>query len=79
MLMELLQLEKDQQLKTTFYIYRQLYQNFMGTANPKTTIDTHTKKKKQPNWTLKMVIKSQEKRRKEEGKGRKKFIMRIKL
>ena len=34
----------------------------MGTANPKTTIDT------QPNTTIKMVIKPQEKRTREEGK-----------
>jgi len=41
----------------------------MGTAIPKTTIDTHTNKEKSnPNTTLKMVIKSQEWRIKEEGK-----------
>ena len=41
----------------------------MGTAIPKTTIDTHTNtEKSNPNTTLKMVIKSQEWRIKEEGK-----------
>ena len=38
---------KDQQLKTTWYVYRLLYQNLMGTANQKTMIETHTKKKRQ--------------------------------
>ena len=46
----------------------------MGIANPKTTIDTlthtHTqrKRKSNPNTTLKMVIKPEEKRTREEGK-----------
>ena len=35
---------RDQQLKTTLYIYRLLNQNLMVTANQKSTIDTHTKK-----------------------------------
>ena len=40
----------------------------MGTANRRTTIDyTHTKRKSKPNTTLKMVIKPQEKRTREEG------------
>ena len=61
--------ERDQQLKTALYIYRLLYQNFMGTAIPKTTVETHTHKEKiNPNTTLKIVIKSQEWRIKEEGK-----------
>ena len=59
---------KDQQLKTILFIYRQLYQNIMRTANQKSTIDKHTKKKRNPNTTLKSVIKSQEKGTKEEGK-----------
>ena len=44
---------RDQQLKTILYTYRLLYQNLMGTANPKTTIDTHKKKKKQANLNTK--------------------------
>ena len=59
---------REGQLKTTLcvcvcvciYIYmykHSFYQNLMGNANQKTIIDTHTKKKKQPNTTLKMVIK----------------------
>ena len=40
----------------------------METANKKSTIDIPTKKKKQPNITLKMTIKPQEKKIKEERK-----------
>ena len=41
----------------------------MVTANLKSTVNTHTQKRKRnPNTTLKLVIKSQEKRTKEEGK-----------
>ena len=40
----------------------------MGTANPKSTIDTHTKRKSNPNTKLNMFIKPQEKKTKEEGK-----------
>ena len=42
----------------------------MGNANHKATIDTHTTHShtKQPNTTLKMVIKTQKNRTKEEGK-----------
>ena len=35
---------RDQQLKTTLYVYSLLNQNLMVTANQKSTIDTHTKK-----------------------------------
>ena len=59
---------RDQQLKTILYIYRLLYQNLIVTANQKSTVDTHTKRKSNPKTTLKIVIKSQEKRTKEEGK-----------
>ena len=65
-----------QKLKTTFYIYSfdtELYQNFMGTANSKTTVDKDTqtltqeeKRKSNPSRTLKMVIKPQEERPREE-------------
>ena len=40
--------------------------NFMVITNQKSTIDTHIKQKRNPNITLKIVIKSQEKRVKEE-------------
>ena len=64
-------LVKDQQLKTTLYIYKLLYQHLMGATNLKITIDTHTKKSKSnPNTTLKMVIKLEEKKTKEEEKGK---------
>ena len=56
---------KDQQLKTILFTYRLLYQNLMGTANQKSTIVTQ-KRKRNPNTTLKLVIKSQEKRTKED-------------
>ena len=38
----------------------------MGTANPKTTIDTHRQIKSNPNTTIKMVIKPQERRGRKE-------------
>ena len=42
----------------------------MVTTNQKSTIHTHThKRKSNPNTTLKIAIKSQEKRTKEEGKN----------
>ena len=44
---------RDQQGKKNLYIYRLLYQNFMGNANQKSTIDTLTKKKKQPKHNTK--------------------------
>ena len=49
---------RDQQRETI--LYRLLYQNHMGTSNQKTTVDTHTKRKSNPNITLKIVIKPQE-------------------
>ena len=38
---------KDQQLKTILFTYRLLYQNLMVTANRKSTVGTHTEKKKE--------------------------------
>ena len=38
-------LERDQQLTTTLFIYRPLYQNLKVTANQKLTIDKHKKEK----------------------------------
>ena len=38
--------KRGQYLKTFSYVYRLLYQNFRVTANPKSTIPTHTNKKK---------------------------------
>ena len=60
---------RDQQLKTISctYIYRLLYQNFRIMANQKSTIDTQTRKINS-NTTLKIVIKPQEERTREEGK-----------
>ena len=61
---------KDQQVKTVLFIYRPLYQNFMEITNQKSTIDEKKKntthKEKQSKTTLKLVIKSQETRTKEE-------------
>ena len=44
---------RDQKLKTTLYTNRRLYQNFRVTANQKSTIDTHTNKKKQHKYNTK--------------------------
>ena len=57
---------RDQQLKTISYIYRLLYQNFRATAKQKSIIDTQ--RKINSNTTLKIVIKPQEERTREEGK-----------
>ena len=61
---------KDQQLKTIFFIYKLLYQNLKVTRNQSSTVDTNkkVKRKRNPNTTLKLVVNSQEKRTKEEGK-----------
>ena len=61
---------RNQQIKAILgiYIERLLYQNHMITTNQKSTIDTRTQKKNNPNTTLKIVIRQQEKRAKEEGK-----------
>ena len=45
----------------------------MVTTNPKPILDTHTKKEKNPNITLKIVIKLQGKRAKEEEKNKKNY------
>ena len=62
---------RDQQLKTIMYIYiyRLLYQNFVVTANPKSTIGSHTNKKKQPKHDTKdsqKTTREENKRGKEE-------------
>ena len=59
---------RDQQIKTTLYIYRLLYQNIIEPANQKTKIDTHTKKKMQPKHNTKDSYKTdrQENKRREE-------------
>ena len=43
---------RDQQLKTTLYIYRLLNQNLMVTANQKSTAGTHTQKKKESKHNI---------------------------
>ena len=58
----------DKWIRKLWYIYKLLYWNLRGTANPKTTIDKHTEEKKQPNPTPKLVIKPQKKRMKEKGR-----------
>ena len=50
------------------YTYRLLYQNLMVTTNQKSAIDRYTKRKRNPNTTLNLVFKSQEKNTKEKGK-----------
>ena len=59
---------KDQQLKTTLYIYRLIYQNFMVTANQNSTVDTHRKKKKQPKHNTKDNYQTTNHKRREEKK-----------
>ena len=59
---------RDQQFKTI--LNRLLYQNLRLTANQKSTIDTHTNKKKQCKYNIKVVIKPQEERRRKEGKNK---------
>ena len=58
---------RDQQLKTISHTYRLLNQNFRITAKQKSTIDTHIRKI-DSNTALKIVIKPQEERTREEGK-----------
>ena len=53
------------------HIYRLLYQNHIGTANPQSTVDTHTKKKKQPKHNTKdghQTTREENKRGREEKK-----------
>ena len=45
-----------------------IYQNLMVTTKQKATIDMQTKRKSNPNTTLKIVIEMQEKRTKQKGK-----------
>ena len=47
------------------------YMNHMVTSNQKCLIDTHRNKERNPHITLKIVIKSQEKRAKEEERNKK--------
>ena len=65
---------RDQQIKTILYIYRLLYQNFSVTANHKSTIDTHTIKKKQLKNNTKdspQTTREENERRKEEKRATK--------
>ena len=61
---------RDQQLKAISYIYicRLLYQNFRITANQRSTIDTQKVGNINSNTTLKIIIKPQDERTREEGK-----------
>ena len=59
---------REKQLKTISYAYRSLYQNFRITANQTSTLDTQTNRKINSNTTLKIDIKPQEERTREEGK-----------
>ena len=45
---------RGQQLKTILFIYRLLYQILMVTPNRKSTINTHTKKKKESKHNTKV-------------------------
>ena len=50
-------------IRWPMFLYRLLYQNLMVTANWKSTLDTQ-KQKRNPNTTLKLVIKSWEQKKK---------------
>ena len=54
-------------------VYRLLYKNLMVTINKKLTIDAHKKRKRNPNITLKSVIKPQDERPKVKKKPTKKI------
>ena len=54
---------RDQQPKTTLYIYRLLYQNLMAPPNQKLQQTYTQKRKSKPDTTLKIVRKSQENKR----------------
>ena len=60
---------RDHQLKTVMYIYicTLLYENFRVTANQESSIDTQ-RTKINSNTTLKIVIKPQEEKTRQEGK-----------
>ena len=58
---------REHQLKTISYTYRLIYQNSRITSNQKSAIDTQIRKTNS-NITLKIVIKPQEERTREEGK-----------
>ena len=60
---------RAKQLKPILYVYRQFYQNLMGTTNQKTMIDTHIKKKKQTKYNT--TNSQQYKRTEQKRKGRK--------
>ena len=59
---------RDQQLKIVSFIHRLLYRNFRVTASHKSTIDTHTNKKKQSKHNTK----DSHQATREQKKGRKK-------
>ena len=65
---------RDQQLKTISHIYIDSYQNFRITANPKSTIDTHTNKKNQRKYDTKeshQTTRGENKRRRGEKRATK--------
>ena len=65
---------RDQKIKTILYIYRLLNQNFMITANQKSTIDIHTKKKKLAKDSTKgshQIVREENKRGTEEKRSSK--------
>lgn len=73
----------NQQLKTVSYMYRQLYQNIMGAANQKPTIDKHTKKKKQFKYNTKAghqtTTEGKRKGRRKTNKNKHKTIKKIQI
>ena len=58
--------ELKYQLKTACFIHRLLFMNFTVIINLKPTLDTHTKKRERnPNITLKKIMKPQKRPREE--------------
>ena len=54
------------QFKTSRYSYRSIHMNFMVDTNQKPTIDTQNEREREPNITLKKIIKPHGKRLKEQ-------------
>ena len=57
---------RDHQLKIITHVHRLLYINLMVTISQKSITDTHTQKRKEFILTLKIVIKSQGRRKQKE-------------
>ena len=59
---------RDEQLKTIMRMHRLQYKSLMVASNQKSSIDVHTKKKKELKHNTEIVLKAQEKRKKKKGR-----------